>query len=88
MEGFPLGESATPPGAHIELLESPPAFLTIPAVTCDGACDTLHFPMITETTLGICPFYETQIPAGMVLTKYEDGVYAECLSCEEPVHPS
>ncbi len=44
--------------------------------------------MPTETSLGDCPFCETQIPSGVVLIEYEDGVFAECPSCGDPVHPS
>jgi hypothetical protein len=44
-----------------------------------------------QSTLGICPTCETEIPVGLLLIQYEkDGyraVYAECPSCEEPVHP-
>jgi len=43
--------------------------------------------MPTERSLGKCPFCEAEIGAGMILIEYEDGIYAECPSCEEPVHP-
>jgi endogenous inhibitor of DNA gyrase (YacG/DUF329 family) len=48
--------------------------------------------MSTEkSSLGTCPFCGGDVPEGNILIEYEkDGeaaVYAECPTCEEPVHP-
>lgn len=53
----------------------------------------LPFPLMSteKSSLGACPFCNGDVPPGNVLIEYEkDGetaVYAECPSCEEPVHP-
>lgn len=43
-----------------------------------------------QSALGTCPVCKTKIRAGLLLIEYEKdddrAVYAECPSCEEPVH--
>jgi hypothetical protein len=45
----------------------------------------------TASTLGVCPFCESVIPAGAALVEYnvedETRVFAECYECDEPVKP-
>jgi hypothetical protein len=45
----------------------------------------------TASTLGVCPFCESVIPAGASLVEYEvedeTRVFAECYECDEPVQP-
>ena len=57
-------------------------------------CHTLQvpIPMATQNQpLGVCPFCGSTLDAGSILIRYEsDGterVFAECYTCDEPVHP-
>jgi hypothetical protein len=47
---------------------------------------------IHESTLGVCPRCDSQIPAQGLLIEYEtvDGsaMYAECPNCRDVVHPA
>jgi len=41
--------------------------------------------------LGVCPFCGSTLDAGSILLEYESNgterVFAECYTCNEPVHP-
>jgi len=44
--------------------------------------------MSTEkATLGVCPFCGEDMQSEHILIEYEDGVFAECPGCQEPVQP-
>lgn len=42
---------------------------------------------VQRSPLGNCPFCGEEIPGGNVLIEYEDGLFAECPECGEPVQP-
>jgi len=57
-------------------------------------CHTLQvpIPMATQNQpLGVCPFCGSTLDAGSILIRYESNgterVFAECYTCDEPVHP-
>ena len=47
---------------------------------------------VHDSPLGVCPHCGTTLSAGSILIEYEvDGeqrVYADCVTCNEPVHPT
>lgn len=55
---------------------------------------TLQVPLPMETSdspLGVCPFCGSLLNVGSVIIEYEASgerrIYADCATCDEPVHP-